>query len=134
MRGSFILMLAFVVTIITARGATAGELKLVPDDWREIDTKRQVAYTVIAIMDAGTTADIRNHDDIEEKAPITRQVLGRNPEPTETALYFTGMAIGNYVVSAVLPPKYRSYWQNTTIIVNGGIVANNYRIGLRWGF
>jgi len=104
------------------------------DDWRPIDTKRELAFTVVSILDAGTTADIRNHDDIEEKAPITRQVLGRNPEPGETAVYFAGMAAGHYLVSKMLPRKYRSYWQNISLVVNGSVVANNYRIGLRWGF
>jgi hypothetical protein len=109
-------------------------LKLVPDNWTATDTKYQLAYTTIAILDAGTTADIKNHDDIEEANPVARYFLGRNPEKLETAVYFTTMAGLNYAVSAYLKPKHRRLWQRTTIVINGSIVANNYRIGLRWGF
>lgn len=103
-------------------------------DWSKTDTRWQLAYTAVAIADAFTTADIRNHDDIVEVAPLTRQVLGRNPEPLPTAAFFAGEIVGHYLISRALPPKYRRIWQATTVTVQGAVVANNIRIGLRFGF
>lgn len=107
---------------------------LVPENWSNADTARQIAYTAIAVLDAGQTADIANHNDLEEVAPITRNVLGANPEAGEVAAYFTGAIIGNYAVSAMLKPKYRAVWQTLTLSVQSAVVGNNYRLGLTWGF
>ena len=126
-------ILTLFVTLVFA-GAVNAELKLVPDNWSEDDTKRQVIQTVIYVLDAGTTADIKNHDDIEEEGPLARRVLGRQPEQRETALYFAGLSVANYAISAALPPNARKWWQRAGITVGGAVVGNNYRIGLRWGF
>ena len=115
-------------------GSAEAELRLVPDNWRPEDTRRQIAYTTIAIIDAGQTADIQNNDGIHEAGPAANAILGDQPSPGKTAVYFAGAAVLNYTVSALLPPKARTWWQRSTITVNGAIVANNYQLGLRWGF
>lgn len=103
-------------------------------DWRPADTHWEMGYVAIAVADAFTTADIRNHPDIEEVAPGTRQVLGRNPEPVPTAAFFAAEMGLHYLVSKALPPTARRIWQVTTVSVQGAVVANNIRIGLRFGF
>ena len=103
-------------------------------DWTAADARFELGYAAVAIADAFTTADIRNHDDIEEVAPLTRQVLGKNPEPLPTAAYFTAAIAAHYGVSRALPKPWRRYWQVTTITVQSAVVANNIRIGLRFGF
>jgi len=123
-----------VLLLILWAGSAEAELSLVPDNWRPEDTRRQIAYTTIAIIDAGQTADIQRNDGIHEAVPAANAILGDQPSPGETAAYFAGAAVLNYAVSAMLPPKARTWWQWSTITVNGAIVANNYQLGLRWGF
>jgi len=103
-------------------------------EWSTSDTARELVYTGILVLDAGTTADIRNDSDMQEMNPAARLFLGANPKPTETAVYFGAIALLHYAVSASLPPKWRRVWQYTTIGVNGAVVASNYSIGLRYGF
>jgi len=103
-------------------------------DWTKLNTGMEVAYVAVAVADAFTTADIRHHDNLEEVQPVARALLGRNPEPVPTALYFAGTMAIHYGISRVLPRGAREVWQATTIVVNGSIVANNYQLGLRFGF
>lgn len=104
------------------------------DEWTKEDTKWQLVSTALQIIDAGQTADIRNHDDIHEAMPLTREVIGKNPSRTETALFFTGMIGLNYGIARMLPAPYRRYYQGARIMFNTGLIAHNYSIGLRWGF
>jgi hypothetical protein len=104
------------------------------DEWTRADTHREIAYHVVAWMDAATTADIKNHDDIEEKAPITRQVIGKNPSNGEVVAWFAATSVVHYGISRALPKPYRKYWQYVTIGVESAMVVNNVSLGLRWGF
>jgi len=130
------LMAWIVVALIltTLSNCASAELRLVPDDWTKEDTRRQWAYTTIVILDAGQTADIQNHDGIREVSPAANAFLGDQPSTGATAAYFAGSALLNYAVSAMLKPKHRAWWQRSTIAINGAVVANNYQLGLRWGF
>jgi len=103
-------------------------------DWSEEDTRWQLASTFFQVIDAGQTADIHNHEDIHEAHPITSRVLGKNPDETETALYFTGLIGLNYMVARTLPKSYRRGWQLLTITIGVGLVTHNHQLGLRWGF
>jgi hypothetical protein len=108
---------------------------LKPDKtWSSGDTRREAIYFGIAVADAMTTADIRNHTDIEEVNPLAKALLGKNPDPLETAVYFIGTSAIHYAISNNLTPRYRRVWQRTTIVVGGLVVANNLRIGLSLGF
>ncbi len=80
-------------------------------------------------MDARQTADIRNHDDLVEKGPIARKFLDENPENVE--VYFVGLGLLHYGISRSLKPGPRRTFQYLTILLNGGVVVNNWRIGLR---
>lgn len=124
--------LAAVVAACCIQPAEAFDL--VPDDWTAADTRRQAAYTTILVIDAGQTADISNHDDISEANPVLRGLAGDNPSQGAVAGYFAAVGLAHYAISAALPPKHRRIWQHVTIGVNGAVVANNFRIGLTWGF
>lgn len=104
------------------------------DDWRPGDTRREIAYNVFAAVDMMQTMDIRNHDNIEEAVPFTRAILGRNPEPAQTAAYFVATSALHYGISRALPHGWREGWQAVTIIIEGSVVANNYVVGLRVGW
>ena len=129
--GLIALLIASVVTLYAAK---CSALDLVPENWTTADTARQVAYTAILAMDAGQTADIQNHDDLVEKNPVINGMFGDNPTSGQTAAYFVGAGVAHYAVAAMLKPKYRRYWQTVTISINSAVVANNFNLGLSWGF
>jgi hypothetical protein len=104
------------------------------DAWTKTDTMFELSYAAVAIADAMTTADIRNHDTLEEDMPVARALLGRNPEPLPTAAYFAGTIAVHYAISRLLPKPARNLWQTSSIAFNANIVANNYQLGLRVGF
>jgi len=102
------------------------------DDWSKADTTRQMVYTALLTVDALTTIDIGNHDEIQEAAVATRQILGHNPEALPTIGYFTVVGIANYYVAKSLPAgKWRTSWQTGSAILSGSYVLNNWRLGLR---
>ena len=103
-------------------------------DWTKEDTYWQATSTFLQIVDAGQTADIRNHDDVHEAMPLTRAIIGENPSRTETALYFTGMIGLNYGIARRLPKPYRRWYQVSKITIDAVVIGNNYSLGLRWGF
>lgn len=103
------------------------------DSWSKRDVALETTYQVLHWADAATTADIHNHDDVQEVGPAGI-FLGNNPEPMETFAFFAVTSAAHAAVTHVLPRKYRPYWQGVTIVVEGGYVANNVSLGLRWGF
>ena len=102
--------------------------------WTQADTNRQLGISVLMLADAAQTMDIRNHSDLEEVAPVTKWILGRNPEPLETSVYFAASIGINYAIARTLPPRYRKVFQYVYIGFEGAIVANNHYIGLRVPF
>ena len=133
------LIFAIVLTLFIGGEAQADvfndKFRLTPDStWETGNTVREFIYLGIAVADAATTADIQNHSDIVEVNPLAKAVMGENPKGAETAAYFMVTTALHYAVSVNLNPKYRKVWQNTTIVVGGLVVANNLRIGLRFGF
>ncbi len=134
-----LLLLAIIVPLLFVYDVQADifneGLRLTPDkSWSGGDTRRQAIYFGIAVADTMTTADIRNHTEIEEVGLVARRIIGANPKPLDTAMYFAVTSALHYVVSANLTPRYRRVWQRTTIVVGGLVVANNIRIGLSLGF
>jgi hypothetical protein len=135
----FLVALAIAVPLLFAYEVQAdvftSGFNLKPDKtWSGGDTRREAIYFGIAVADAITTSDIRNHTDIEEVNPVARAILGKNPDPLETAVYFIGTSALHYAISNNLTPRYRRIWQRTTIVVGGLVVTNNVRIGLSLGF
>lgn len=104
------------------------------DEWTKYNTRLEMGYVALALADAMQTNDIQNHDDIEEANPVARALIGNNPSTAGTAAYFGGAIVGHYVISRVLPKGWREAWQTGTVIVQGGVVANNWAIGLKVGF
>jgi len=128
-------LIAFLVAAITTfYTVKCSALDFVPENWTKADTARQLAYMTVLAVDAGQTADIQNHDDLVEKNPVISGMFGDNPTSGQTAAYFVGAGVAHYAVSAMLKPKYRKYWQSVTLSLNTAVVANNYQLGLKWGF
>lgn len=123
--------------------------------WSEADTKRQVAYTTLHIIDWGQTLDISNRCEpdtrttendyktlpggsnqttTETDPPEVNELnphLGSCPSRSEVNRYFLVTGLGHYAVSRMLPSPYRKWWQRVTIAVEGATVAHNISVGVR---
>lgn len=126
--------LAFILGAALMHGGECHAFDLVPDDWTKTNTKMELGYVAIATVDMFQTMDIKNHDDIHEANPIVRSVLGDNPERGQTAAYFAGAMAGHFLISRALPKGWREVFQTGTVIVQTGVVANNWALGLRVGW
>ena len=98
-------------------------------EWTTTDTKYEVAYQLVAAMDAYTTMQIRHNPDpvIIERSWPTRQLIGSNPNERDVALLFVTYGISHYLIARALPPKWRRYFQVGTIGLSSITVINNCR-------
>lgn len=98
--------------------------------WSEADTRRQVVYTALHVIDWGQTLHTAESDDYYERNPV----LGENPSRGEVNTYFALTGLAHYAVSRALPPRYRRVWQYVTITNQAVAVGNNFRIGVKIRF
>ena len=85
----------------------------------------QVGATVALAGDAYTTAQIQYHPGIYEKNPVSRQVLGLQPSTSATYQYFGTLIITNWLITRMLPAKWRPWWQGGTMVMHGSAWLNN---------
>jgi hypothetical protein len=99
--------------------------------WRKEDTYREAAALALIAVDHGQTLNIAKHP---EKWTETNPILGEHPSIAEVNRYFVAAYILHPTISAVLPPKYRTWWQWVTIGVQAGYVTHNFSIGINMDF
>ncbi len=88
------------------------------DEWRTIDTQRQILVTVAIAADAWSSRNIRSEPDFREVGPIASRVLGSQPSSEEFVVYFTAIAVGSYFISRALPEKWRPLFQLFGFVVH----------------
>lgn len=98
--------------------------------WTEADTQRQLVYSAFHVIDWGQTRDIATRDDHIETNPI----LGKYPSVQTVDYYFAAAIAGHTLVSYLLPPKYRKWWQVIWIGLEAKTVAHNYSAGVNIHF
>lgn len=100
-------------------------------DWSQADTNRQIGYTVLHMADWSQTRYIARHPkEYHEVNPV----LGRHPSVGKVNTYFAVTGLANIWVSGALSPKYRKWWQYFCIGFEGGVVAHNASIGIKFDF
>lgn len=103
----------------------------VAGDWSAEDTKWQAAYIALHVADWGQTRDIAaKRDRYFEQNPV----LGKHPSVKRVDSYFLATSIAHTAISYALPPDLRRRWQQITVVVQAGVVAHNYGIGLNINF
>ena len=99
--------------------------------WSRDDTYRHAAFTTLMAVDYSQTMKIsREPDKYRERNPF----LGEHPSEAAVTGWFIGTYAANTAIAMALPPKYRAYWQYISIGIETGSVANNFHIGLGFGF
>ena len=81
------------------------------DPWTNRDTNLQIAASVAMLADAYTTAQIHRTPGVYEGGALSRRIIGRTPSSSDTYTYFAVIIVGSYLVSTMLPAKWRPYWQ-----------------------
>jgi hypothetical protein len=101
------------------------------DTWTETDTKYQLTYAILHVMDWGQTLDIaKNPDTYYEK----NLILGRHPSVKDVNNYFASSLVIHTVIAYMLPEEARRVWQGIWIVMEGNSVSNNFGIGLQFNF
>lgn len=95
------------------------------DNWTRQDTQREIAFQLINAADAWQTSQLRGRSDVEEAGRVARVVLGAEPKGGETVMYFATMGVSHYVISRMLPAKWRPWWQRGTVAYAGSVVYGN---------
>jgi len=67
---------------------------------------------------------------IEEKNPITRSIIGRQPKEADVALLFITYGISHYMISRALPEKWRQFYQVGSIAYSTSLVIENCQLDL----
>ena len=110
--------------------------------WSTEDKVRQGVYTALHLADWAQTREIAEKPDEYHE---TNCALGDHPSKGEVDVYMGGTLIAHWVISDLLPTKWRvplidaqinprAWWQSVTIGVEAACVVNNYSIGLRGDF
>lgn len=99
--------------------------------WSREDTYRHAAFTTLMVVDYSQTMEIsREPDKYRERNPF----LGEHPSEAAVTGWFIGTYAANTAIAMALPPRYRKWFQYVSIGVEVGCVANNFSIGLGFGF
>jgi hypothetical protein len=60
----------------------------------------------------------------------TNFLLGEHPSRGNVTEYFIATGIGHILITHILPTEWRKYWQWSTIALEIGCTANNYKLGI----
>jgi hypothetical protein len=101
------------------------------DDWSDQDYIMHGVFSSLHMVDMLQTMKIaRNADEYTERNPI----LGNNPNQTQVVVYFASTWMVQTAFVHVLPSYMRPYAQAVMIAVPVGAIANNFSVGLGFGF
>ena len=100
------------------------------DPWTERDTAMFAAVVGVVAADMYSTNNIRSAPHIEENGPIARQVLGSQPQSSETAAYGLGLLAVYYTVGRALPERWRPWWFGFNMVDHGSALINNCKLDL----
>ncbi len=122
-----LILTIFLVLIATP---TWAEYKFA-QDWHWQDTVLEGVFSAEVAVDLGQTLYQSEHpNQYEEMNPL----LPKHPSKNQV---WEDMVIGaglHALVSMALPKKYRTWWQGTTIILEGANVIHNKSIGIGWSW
>ncbi len=100
------------------------------DKWTKRDTAMQVGLAVLVAYDAHLTAHLKETDGFTEGGNLSRRVLGRTPEASDTYMYLGSAAVFYFLVSRALPAKWRPYWQAFNMLQHAHRVTRHCLDGL----
>lgn len=101
------------------------------DKWTKNQITLQAIATTLIVIDWGQTLDVSENPDEYQESNL---FLDEHPSRSQVNRHMATAAILQLAISYLLPSKYRIGWLTGIIIVEAGVVAHNYHIGLRVNF
>lgn len=101
------------------------------DEWSKTDIALQAVYTTLHVIDWGQTLSATNNPD---KYHETNVILGKYPSRANINYYMGTTLLLHTAATALMPEKYRVWFQAITIGVEGFSVITNYNIGIKASF
>lgn len=86
------------------------------------------AYSVLHVADWAQTRRIAHAP--PEAFYEKNLILGPRPSPARVNRYFGATLLGQWAITAVMPPEYRKPWLSLWIGLEAHTVRKNYQIGL----
>ena len=116
MRASRVLALIMIMTLTGCANT---------DEWRTVDTQRQILVTAAIIADAWSSRNIGPETDTVEAGPMASRVIGSQPSSEEFVVYFAAIAVGSYFISRALPEKWRPFFQLFVFVEHAAATHHN---------
>ena len=100
------------------------------DPWTQADWNRQFAYTVLDLADWAQTRYIATRPQFHE----TNRFLGEHPSLGKVNNYFAATLAAHWLITDLLPSRYRPVWQYGTITFEAYFVLHNRSLGVGFKF
>ena len=101
------------------------------DPWSKADKTREAIYLTLHVVDWGQSLDIAKNPQLYTEG---NHILGEHPSVKRVNAYFATTALLHAGIVHVLPSRYRPAFQYFWIGVEAGVVALNYKAGLKVNF
>jgi hypothetical protein len=127
-----VLLLSAFLAGIAAGMSLSGNAEDGGKSWRSEDTKRELLYTIPAVIDYFQTLDIVANPEIYHEK---NNILGRHPSRGRLNTFSAVVITGHYLVSRSLSHGDRKLWQYSTgTVATLNIARNHVVVGLRMNF
>ncbi len=103
-----------------------------PDDWSESDTKYEMMWQFMNVIDARQTAHIQDTPGVYERDWMTRPLIGSQPSTSDTYQLMATYALSHYLISKYIPKRFRPYWHGGTIVGKYLVIQENKELGLEY--
>jgi len=101
-----------------------------PEDWSENDTKYEMMWQVLNVIDARQTSRIQHTPGVYEDDWMTRPLIGLQPSTRDAYQIAATYAISHYLITKYMPAKLRPYWHAGMITGKYLVIQENKELGL----
>jgi len=105
--------------------------QLIATTWDKNDSQRQWMYLTAHSLDWLQTRYIANHSDAYYE---TNPLLGREPSQGKVDAYFFTTGLLHSWIAYNLRPRYRKWFQYSTLVMETGYVGHNVSLGIGFDF
>ncbi len=113
-------LLLLIITLMITQSCTHSQ------PWSTQDKILQSTYLSLHTTDWAQTRNADWSTGLHETNPI----LGNSPSQSSIDIYFILTGLAHCLVTHILPPVYRPYWQGLTILLEGYCVGKNFQLGM----
>lgn len=106
-------------------------VSMAADKWSKQDVALESVYLALHLIDWGQTRDIALQP---ERFYEMNPILGKHPSINDVNIWFLMTGFLHPIITHILPENWRPVWQGVSIFTSGGLVLNNFSIGLKMNY